>query len=70
MLSKSVIQFSVDGPGCVPSLLFDQKQSTRRRVSQLASLPFMLSMTKLLRAAPVTSHSGYRKRLGLRSNRL
>ena len=23
MLSKSVIQFSVDGQGCVPSLLFD-----------------------------------------------
>ena len=23
MLSKSLIQFSVDGPGCVPSLLFD-----------------------------------------------
>ena len=25
MLSKSLIQFSVDGQGCVPSLLFDQK---------------------------------------------
>ena len=23
MLSKSLIQFSVDGQGCVPSLLFD-----------------------------------------------
>ena len=23
MLSKSIIQFSVDGRGCVPSLLFD-----------------------------------------------
>ena len=23
MISKSLIQFSVDGPGCVPSLLFD-----------------------------------------------
>ena len=25
MLSKSLIQFSVDGQGCVPSLLFDLK---------------------------------------------
>ena len=25
MLSKSLIQFSVDGWGCVPSLLFDQR---------------------------------------------
>ena len=25
MLSKSLIQFSVDGSGCVPSLLFDQR---------------------------------------------
>ena len=23
MLSKSIIQFSVDGQGCIPSLLFD-----------------------------------------------
>ena len=23
MLSKSLIQFSVNGPGCVPSLFFD-----------------------------------------------
>ena len=27
MLSKSVIQFSVDGRGCVPSLLFDPRPS-------------------------------------------
>ena len=25
MLSKSLIQFSVDGQGCIPSLLFDQR---------------------------------------------
>ena len=25
MLSKALIQFSVDGRGCVPSLLFDQR---------------------------------------------
>ena len=28
MLSKSLIQFSVDGWGCVPSLLFDLGQAT------------------------------------------
>ena len=27
MLSKSLIQFSVDGRGCVPSLLFDMRQN-------------------------------------------
>ena len=27
MLSKSLIQFSVDGQGCVPSLLFDLSPS-------------------------------------------
>ena len=27
MLSKSLIQFSVDGQGCVPSLLFDLNQT-------------------------------------------
>ena len=27
MLSKSLIQFSVDGRGCFPSLLFDLKQT-------------------------------------------
>ena len=27
MLSKSLIQFSVDGPGCVPSLLFDLRSN-------------------------------------------
>ena len=27
MLSKSLIQFSVDGRGCVPSLLFDLSQT-------------------------------------------
>ena len=26
MLSKSLIQFSVDGQGCVPSLLFDLRR--------------------------------------------
>ena len=28
MLSKSLIQFSVDGPGCVPSLLFDLRPNS------------------------------------------
>ena len=28
MLTKSLIQFSVDGWGCVPSLLFDLGQAT------------------------------------------
>ena len=27
MLSKSLIQFSIDGWGCVPSLLFDLRQN-------------------------------------------
>ena len=27
MLSKSLIQFSVDGQGCVPSLLFDLRSN-------------------------------------------
>ena len=27
MLSKSLIQFSVDGWGCVPSLLFDVREN-------------------------------------------
>ena len=27
MLSKSLIQFSVDGQGCVPSLLFDVRSN-------------------------------------------
>ena len=27
MLSKSLIQFSVDGRGCIPSLLFDQRSN-------------------------------------------
>ena len=30
MLSKSLIQFSVDGQGCVPSLLFDLRSNYGR----------------------------------------
>ena len=30
MLSKTVIQFSVDGQGCVPSLLFDLRPNCGR----------------------------------------
>ena len=30
MLSKSLIQFSVDGQGCVPSLLFDLRPNYGR----------------------------------------
>jgi len=30
MISKSLIQFSVDGPGCVPSLLFDLRPNYGR----------------------------------------
>ena len=30
MLSKSIIQFSVDGWGCVPSVLFDMRLNCAR----------------------------------------
>ena len=38
MLSKSLIQFSVDGWGCVPSLLFGLRPNYRVQVGSVQSL--------------------------------
>ena len=44
MLSKSLIQFSVDGRGCVPSLLFDLRPNygggNEDNVDLLQKVPF------------------------------
>ena len=37
MLSKSLIQFSVDGRGCVPSLLFDLRPNYGRLMNIMAT---------------------------------
>ena len=38
MLSKSLIQFSVDGQGCVPSLLFELRPNYKVRKLKVKSL--------------------------------
>ena len=49
MLSKSLIQFSVDGWSCVPSLLFDLRPK-----GQKAKRPSKGPMQALLSSVPLT----------------
>ena len=53
MLSKSLIQFSVDGWGCVPSLLFTWSQ-TMEEVMKIMVISFIGPMHALLHLMPPT----------------
>ena len=63
MLSKSLIQFSVDGQGCVPSLLFDQTmvgfmKSLLMKVedeSKKAGLKLIIQKAKIMASSPIAS---------------
>ena len=55
MLSKSLIQFSVDGRGCVPSLLFTWGQ-TMVEVMKIMVTSFKRSHAALLHSVPPTLH--------------
>ena len=63
MLNKSLIQFSVDGRGCVPSLLFDQAmvgvmKSLLMKVedeSKKAGLKLFIQKAKIMASSPITS---------------
>ena len=58
MLSKSLIQFSVDGRGCVPSLLFDLRANygggNEDNGDLLQKVPCMLCHTQC--TIPAASH--------------
>ena len=63
MLNKSLIQFSVDGRGCVPSLLFDQTmvgfmKSLLMKVedeSKKAGLKLIIQKAKIMASSPIAS---------------
>ena len=47
-LSKSLIQFSVDGQGCVPSLLFDLRPNYGEGNDDNGSVQFMRSSVQFI----------------------
>ena len=50
MLSKSLIQFSVDGQGCVPSLLFDLRPTMVEKMKIMTSFKRSCAHTAVLSA--------------------
>ena len=48
MLSKSLIQFSVDGQGCVSSLLFDLRPNYGEGNDDYGSVQFMRSSVQFI----------------------
>ena len=68
MLSKSLIQFSVDGQGCVPSLLFDLRPNyggNEDNGDLLQKVPCMHCCTQCPRSCsrPPSTHTSTRKLL-------
>ena len=58
MLSKSLIQFSVEGQGCLPSLLFDLRPNYdggSERGEQKVGLKLNIQKTKIMASGPITS---------------
>ena len=58
MLSKSLIQFSVEGQGCLPSLLFDLRPNYdggSERGEQKVGLKLNIQKTKIMGSGPITS---------------
>ena len=57
MLSKSLIQFSVDGRGCVPSLLFDLRPNYGGGHEDNSDLLYKVACTAALNALdPAAGH--------------
>ena len=57
MLSKSLIQFSVDGQGCVPSLLFDLRPTMVEKMKIMTSFKRSCACTAALRVPnPAPGH--------------
>ena len=54
MLSKSLIQFSVDGQGCVPSLLFDLRPTMVEKMKIMTSFKRSCTCTAALSPWPCT----------------
>ena len=60
ILSKSLIQFSVEGRGCVPSLLFDLRPNYGGGNEDNGDLLHKVPMLALLHSVPLLTHTSIR----------